>query len=284
MTTIFLHSLNRAKGQILGWGLSLGLLAMYIVQFYDTVAKQQNQIMQLLSTYPPELMAFLGDLSQGFSPAGYLSLELFSYLPIIIGIFAVLTGSGLVAADEESGTLDLVLAHPISRGALFAGRLLAFVATTVAILSFMWLGCLAGIRSSTMLDISASDMLLPFLSLFSLLALFGGLALFLSMVLPSRRAAASLSGILLIASFFVTSLARIDDNLRELARFSPLNYFQGGDAMNGLNTGWFGGLLGVAALFAFLAWWRFERRDIRVGGAGGWRIVLPWRQVAPHSR
>jgi hypothetical protein len=29
--------------------------------------------------------------------------------------------------------------------------------------------------------------------------------------------------------------------------------------------------LALAILFAIVAWWRFERRDIRVGGEGGWR-------------
>ncbi len=28
---------------------------------------------------------------------------------------------------------------------------------------------------------------------------------------------------------------------------------------------------------------RFERRNIRVGGEGGWQIALPWRQVAPRT-
>jgi ABC-2 type transport system permease protein len=41
-----------------------------------------------------------------------------------------------------------------------------------------------------------------------------------------------------------------------------------------LNVEWLLGLLGVAALFTLLAWWRFERRDIRVGGEGGWQLPL----------
>ena len=28
---------------------------------------------------------------------------------------------------------------------------------------------------------------------------------------------------------------------------------------------------------------RVERRNIRVGGEGGWQIALPWRQVAPRT-
>ncbi len=33
-------------------------------------------------------------------------------------------------------------------------------------------------------------------------------------------------------------------------------------------------LLGIALLLALLAWWRFERRDVRVGGEGGWRLPI----------
>jgi hypothetical protein len=35
-------------------------------------------------------------------------------------------------------------------------------------------------------------------------------------------------------------------------------------------------------LFALLAWWRFERREIRVGGEGGWslpRLLLLGKKV-----
>ena len=47
-----------------------------------------------------------------------------------------------------------------------------------------------------------------------------------------------------------------------------------GDAIDGLNGSWFAGLLAAAGLFAGLAWWCFERRDIRVVGEGGWRWPL----------
>ncbi len=101
---------------------------------------------------------------------------------------------------------------------------------------------------------------------------FGTLALLLSMLLPSRRRAGMTAGLLLVASYFLTSLARINSDLEPAARLSPLNYYQSGDAIRGLNAAWFVGLLAVAVLWALLAWWRFERRDIRVGGEAGWRL------------
>ena len=41
------------------------------------------------------------------------------------------------------------------------------------------------------------------------------------------------------------------------------------------------GLLVASALLALFAWWRFERRDIRVVGEGSWQLPsLPWRRAA----
>jgi ABC-2 type transport system permease protein len=91
-------------------------------------------------------------------------------------------------------------------------------------------------------------------------------------------------GLLLVASFFVTSLARIDESLEGVARLSPLNYYQSGQAILGLNGEWIVGLLVASAVFVLLAGWRFERRDIRVGGEGSWRLPLVRRRPVHQSR
>jgi ABC-2 type transport system permease protein len=211
-----------------------------------------------------------------FTPEGYLTVEFFSYMPLVLGIYAVLIASGLIASEEEGGVLDLVMGHPISRAGYFFGRLLAFITSTALMFAIIWLTFVIADTSSS-LDISPAAMALPFLSLFAVILLFGTLALLLSQVLPSRRLAAMLTGIVVVASFFITSLARIDENLETIARLSPLNYYQSGEAINGLNWAWLGGLLGFSVLFTLLAWIRFQRRDLRVSGEGGWNLRLRLR-------
>ena len=282
MMTIFRYTLRRFRGQILGWGIALALMGVLIISMYDSFAAEQEQFEELLEIYPPEISAFMGDLTTMSTPEGWVSLEFFSYMPLILGIFAVLTGSGLLVSDEENGRLDLIMAHPVSRTALFLGRLLAFVAATVAILAIAWLGLVVPMNWSSM-DIGWGRMWLPLLSLLAELLLFGTLSLLLSMLLPSRRMAATTGGLLLVASFFITGLANINEDLEPIADLSPLTYYQTLDAFQGLDGAWLAGLLAVAALFAVLAWWRFLRRDIRVGGEGGWRLPslsLPFRRSA----
>jgi ABC-2 type transport system permease protein len=289
MYTIFRNALSRYRGQILGWGLSLAALCLYMARFYNTIARQKDQYMKLLDSFPKEMLAFFGtsEAMQMFTPSGYLNIEYFSYMSIIIGIFAILAGASMLAGDEESGTMDLVLAHPVSRTELFVGRALAFLVATISILAINWIGFLIGIPGSG-LNLNAIEIAQPFLSLFGVLMLFGTLALVLSMLLPSRRMAAMTSGILMVASFFITALARLDSKLEQVAKLSPLNYYQGGLAIDGLKWGWLAGLVGFSILFVLIAWWRFERRDIRVAGEGGWRLPeflrLRKRQAAAGNR
>jgi len=281
MLTTLRYTFVWLRGQILGWGLGIAILGLILVAFYDPEILEDY--LKMAESLPPEFLAFFGgDISTLTTPEGFLGMYGFSMLPVIIGIFAVIVGSGLFASDEEGGRLDLIVAHPVSRTGLFWGRLLAFVAATVAILVLGWLGfsVLLGVSS---LGISWGEMALPFLPLLAQTLIYGTLALLFSMVLPARRLAAMAAGIVMVASYFISSMGSLNENLALIARLLPYEYFQGGDAMSGLNMAWFLGLLAVSALLALLAWWRFQRRDIRVGGEGGWRLPslsLPFRRPA----
>ena len=50
------------------------------------------------------------------SPAGYLNSQIYALLaPLLLLIFSIGGGAGAVAGEEERGTLDLLLAHPVRR-------------------------------------------------------------------------------------------------------------------------------------------------------------------------
>jgi len=270
LRTVFRYRLRRLRGQILGWGIALALLGLLLVQFYDTIAAQQDQLNELIQNYPKEFIAFFGEIDDFSTPSGFLGIEFFSYMPLIVGVFSILIGSGLLVSDEESGRLDLIMAHPVSRTALFWGRWFAFNLATLAIMVITWFGLAAPAALGAM-DVGWIEMALPFVSLSASLVFFGILSVLLSMLLPSRRSAAMVAGLILVAGYFLTALARINTDLEPAATLSPLYYYQGGEAMDGLNWSWIIGLLGAAAVFSVLGWWRFERRDIRVGGEGAWR-------------
>jgi ABC-2 type transport system permease protein len=271
MTAVFLHELNRLRNQILGWGLTFALLGWITAAAYNPLYESTQSWQGMLDSLPKGWAAFFGGSGMLFSANSYLDISIFSYGLAILGFFSVLAGAGMLAADEEAGRLDLIQAHPVSRTGQFAGRLLALVTATVLILVLFYAGFLPGLPGSK-LDVTLGTLALPFLPLLAEMLLFSMLALFLSMVLPSRGMATMVSGFLLVGSYFLTSLARIVTTLKDIARLSPYNYYQGAQAIDGLNGGWLAGLVAAAALFLLAAWWCYRRRDLRVSGEGGWRL------------
>jgi ABC-2 type transport system permease protein len=84
--------------------------------------------------------------------------------------------------------------------------------------------------------------------------------------------AGMLAGGLLVGNYLLLGLSNLNEDLKAFVEYTPMYYYQGGKAIDGLNWGWLGGLAGLSLAFVLLAWWRFQRRDIRVGGEGGWNL------------
>lgn len=269
----FRHTLRRLRGQIIGWGIGLALYGLFMGGIYDTVNNIEG-LEELIATYPPEVMAFFGDLAAIATPQGYFGVYFALYVPLIVGIFAVSAAAGLLAGDEERGTLDLTMAYPISRTALFWGRWLGFAAATALVLIIGYLGWAVTLPMTEM-PVTAWALFRPFISMWGILVLFGGLSLLLSMLLPSARLASSTAGGLLVANFLLVGLANLNPDLQPILEVTPYYFFQGGDAIEGLNVAQAVSLPAVGVLLAAAAWLLFLRRDIRVGGERSWSLRRP---------
>ena len=182
--TIFRFTLVRQRWNLLGWGVPLFLLGLITAPFYDLVAENQARLLPIIQTLQPVLKGFIGgeDAALVFTPQGFISLRYFTFLPIVLGTFGAIAGSGLLAADEERGVLDFLLAHPVGRMALFFGRLAAITTVLSGILVLGWLGLWCGVLRSEGLDLSFWRLGLPYISVFAVTALFGAMALAFSMV------------------------------------------------------------------------------------------------------
>jgi len=274
MFAIFNRRLLKNWLMILGWGIGLGILGYYLFDIYDTFFQRDVDLMQLFNAFPEDLMAFFGGDVDLFTPSGFLHLEFFSYMPIVLGIMVISAAAGLISKDEEEGALEIIVAQPISRTKVFVGRLLALIISVVLILMITWVGFALGAHLNDY-DLSQVELMRPFISLFAILLVFLSLALLLSMILPSSSSASMISGFLLIASYFISSLVNIDEKLEGLNRFSPLKYYQGGAAVESLDTGNLVLLFGLALVFIVFALIVFIKRDFRFGGSGGFRLVFP---------
>lgn len=274
MFAIFKQKLLKSWLMILGWGGGLGVLGYFLLDIYGSIFQQNVDLQEYMALFPEEFLAFFGDADSLLTTEGFLGLEFFSYIPIILGIMVVSNASNLIAKPEEDGSLEIIAAQPISRSAVYWGKVLALILSVFLILFITWTGMSLAANHVETIDISFLELFRPFLSLFAVLLVFMSLALFLSMLLPNGGSAGLIAGLLLIASYFVTSLTRLDEDLAAINRFSPLKYYQGGDAIASLNIEYLLILFGLTIGFLGLGWLLFVKRDFRFGGSGGVRLKL----------
>jgi len=115
LRSVLLKSLRDVRRSFAWWSLGIvGLVAM-IVAVYPSV-RDNPGLNKLVQDYPEALKSFIafGGVVDYVSPAGYLGSELFSLMvPLVFLLALVGRGASTLAGEEESGTLDLLLAGGI---------------------------------------------------------------------------------------------------------------------------------------------------------------------------
>ena len=210
--------------------------------------------------------------------AGYVQWRAFGFFPVIFGFWALIAGSGAIRGDEDRGLLELWLASGTSRARVTAARTGAFVIAVAA--SILVVLVLTGLGATIVgSPLPIEGLLADGAALLAVTVACFALALLIAQFVDSRRVAAGVSAIVLLALFLLNSLGR---TLEAPARFRGVSPFYYVDRTNGLSPGgqidWASTLgVSVAALaLVALAGVAFTRRDL---GAG---LVRPRRAVRPR--
>ena len=195
---------------VLGWGLGLTALTLMQMAVYPSVRSQGASMRELIDSYPTAFKAIFGMEGVDFtSGPGYLSTETFSLLaPLMLIGLGIALGTAAIAGEEERGTLDLLMASPVSRGRVLAAKALGSLAALVAVAVVLYLTVLAA-ASGLGMSIGAG-MLARATGAVLLLAIACGAVAFLAGAATGKRGAAIAAGAgFAVVSYFIYSLAEI---------------------------------------------------------------------------
>lgn len=105
----------------LGVGLSL-IAVLFAALFHD----YQDQLGTFANMIPEAMRAIIGDIMLGSKPEGWLALELFPLFTMVgMSVIGVVLGAGVIGREEDSGTLELLLASRRSRVTIILQKYLA---------------------------------------------------------------------------------------------------------------------------------------------------------------
>jgi len=247
------------------WSAALaGLIALYIA-VWPSVEGSGSSFSKLIDDMPAAYKAlFTSGGGVDFStPAGYLNVELFSFMaPIVVLVYAIGAGASAIAGEEDHRTLDLLLVNTVSRGRVVLEKLAALVLGVVVLVAAMWVALVIEARIAGM-SLSVANSAAALVNLGLLGVEFGAIALLVGCWTGRVGVSRAVPAAAAAATYVINGLGTLVGWLEPLRPASPFYQYSGHDP---LRTGLWP--LGVAvailsiAAFVTLATRTFQQRDV----------------------
>jgi ABC-2 type transport system permease protein len=212
----------------------------------------------------PEQFANFGG-GDVFTLSGSIALGFIHPISIIlVAIFAVGFATSAVAGERQRGTLEVILARPVSRRTVYATLLVALVLFIAVVLGASIVGTIVGVTVVGIGDELAFDRL-PLLWLNGVLlwVAFGAIGLAASVSFDRLTPALGITLAIVVVSYFLEVLGSLWPDAQPLQPYSLFHYLAARDVLNGVvSTGGLALLAGVAASAIAWALVVFPRRDL----------------------
>ena len=266
MLKLLYYELRARRWAMIGWGLGLAFFAGYIIILFEDFAEQ----LEAFNFEDIAIYELLGDFGDFSTFSGFVSAEVLIFLPVLLGIYAIVNGTGTLAGEEDSGRLEPIIALPIPRWKLVITKWLALAITITVILAVVALSTVVAFYalpdSVNTGTVEAADLAIATLAAWPIIMFFGTLGLFLGAFFPTRRSATVTATIVLVVSYFGNNLAGLINFLEDINFLFPFKYYNGRETLlNGVIVTDTLIILAASAILLVLAVVAFQRRNITVG-------------------
>ena len=264
LNNLFLKSCRDQIKPLLWWGIGIAALVLITMLFYPSM-RDAPDFSEMLDSMPePVIKALVGEFTDFRSPEGFLGSQLFFLMvPLIYILFSIISASGAIAGEERRGILEMLLSYPVDRRSVVVHKFLALVVAGFVFGVCIWSSVLLGILLVSM-EISLLRVTETVASAFLFGTAFSAFTLFLSAATGNRGFSVGIASAVAFASYIIYTMGPQVDLLEPFSRVSPFHFYIGSNPLvNGLDMTHGGTLVGIAAVFLYLAIFTFERRDIK---------------------
>jgi ABC-2 type transport system permease protein len=261
MRAVIRWTLWQRRWSIFWWSFGVAMLVLFTMAFYPTIHDQAAQLNQSLKLGSSTEALFGG--TDFFSPLGYLNSQIMYFtLPLLLAVLSIGLGTGLVGREESSGSIESLLARPISRGKLITAKALTgvgivFIVTLVASLVTILMCKIVN------LGIPYGNIAAACFACFMLVLTFGALAFLLTATGRGRVAALGIAVVYGFGGYIISSLTGSVEWLKHPAVLFPYHYYNTADILAGKfvwsSIAFFAAFTAVCGI---LAWLSFRRRDL----------------------
>ncbi len=271
MLRLLLQELRFRINGIIGWGLGLSFFPAVYVGMYPSFAEQMASFEELMDL---AIYQAMGISMAGFE--GFIASTVTNLVPVILCIYAVISGTGTLAGEEDDGRLELIVSLPIPRWQIVAVKAVALGIALFIILAIVGAGAaltMEMISISVETKVTSLDVFLSLLAAWPLAMAVGMISFFLGAFSPNRRIASTIATVVVLVSYLGSNLSGMISSLEKIENFFLFHYYEAtAQALEvGQQTGNMIALLAISLVAFGLALAFFQRRSITVG-------AWPWQR------
>jgi ABC-2 type transport system permease protein len=225
--SVFGKTLRDSRRATLLVGALVGLLILIVAagigsQFSTPEARQE--IKNIVNAVPPILQGLAGRPLNVDTLGGYLQYKYGGFLPLVTGLWSILALSGTLAGESRRGSLDVVLAAPISRRRVAWQKVLGHV--LMLAIAMAVIGASTALAGSAFAKLSgdaiSAGAAFSFALWLGLMALAAGSLAFALAPFVGRGSAAGLAGAAMLGGFLLNGY---QTSIPALAPFANLTWF-----------------------------------------------------------
>ena len=265
LSSMFAKGIRDQGRSLLAWVLGIAAYVALLCAIYPAVYKSAGSLDQYIQNLPAAFRnAFLGGVVDLTSPTGFIDTEMFSFMgPVLILIFAIGIGARVVAGEEEAGTLDMVLACPVSRRSVILQKFAVLTVMVTTLAAALFASLLVGTQAAGM-SISAGRLFQGSVLLGLLGLVFGSVAFIAAAASGRRVVGIAAGGGLAWVLYLLNALGQLVHSLNGF-RVLSLFYYYGGAAplRRGLDVANVAVFVLITLLALGGALIAFQRRDLR---------------------
>ncbi|MDF2563181.1 MAG: transporter permease [Microbacterium sp.] len=245
---------------LLGWAVGLVAVALVYLPLFPTM--QSPELSGLIETLPPELVRTLGyeNITSG---AGYAQATFFGLIGfVLVTIAGIGWGASFIAGAEESGRLELTLAHGVGR-VQYALESAAALTVKLLALGLVALLVVGAVNGPAELELDPVNLLAVTKALVGVGMLSATAALAGGALTGRRIWGVGVGSAIAVGGYVLQAIANNSEDLDWLRAFSPFDWaFGEAPLANGMDWTGLAVLWGGAAVLITLATVGLARRDV----------------------
>jgi ABC-2 type transport system permease protein len=266
MWAVFEKALYDARRTILWVSVGLAAFGLLVAGLYPSFADQADDLEEVYQSMPDEIVGLVGGNLDVSNPVVFINLEYVLWSVLIVGAVVMIQAFNAVTNAERNGTMDIMLAFPISRRDLLLGRYLNTLATILIILTSVFLTILVSSLLWSEIDIPIGDMLIMVYGALIILVPHATFTSALTTLIPSsKRWAGAIAYTLFFGMYIIHGIANGNPDLSQIQPFLLFDYYNGVEfARDGVELATIVVMAAITIVFAGLAWWRIDEKELGV--------------------